>query len=164
MQLIAEKLAKTDKLDRLTCLRADGSRTQTQMPRQGIAPHDLLHYVVESALPLRHGFLGLVAAGADAAYVMELAHGADAARVELEAAQTESVVEALQTQLWAGAYDAEAFEEGVRTACAARGTPLPAGAGAAAGLAMFEAAQALGRQWQALPFHQSLTLEFRGHE
>lgn len=77
MKLIAEKLAKTDKLDHLVCMRADDSRIQTQTPCQSVA--------------------------------------------------------------------------------------LPAGAGAAEGLAMFEAAQALGRQWQALPFHQSLTLEFRPH-
>ncbi len=52
MKLIAEKLGKTGKLDRLRYMRADGSATETMMPRQGILPHDLVHYVVETQLRL----------------------------------------------------------------------------------------------------------------
>jgi hypothetical protein len=58
MKLIAERLGRNDKLDRLRCIRRDGSETATSMPRQGILPHDLVHYVVESGLGWRHGFLG----------------------------------------------------------------------------------------------------------
>ena len=42
MKLIAEKLGKTDKLDRLRYERDNGSSTETAMPRQGILPHDLI--------------------------------------------------------------------------------------------------------------------------
>jgi hypothetical protein len=45
MKLIAERLGRND------------SETTTAMPRQGILPHDLVHYVVESGLGWRHGFL-----------------------------------------------------------------------------------------------------------
>ena len=50
MHLLAEKLGKTDKLDRLRYRRADGSETACPMPRQGTLPHDLVHYIVESRL------------------------------------------------------------------------------------------------------------------
>jgi hypothetical protein len=39
--------------------------------------------------------------------------GAANAAVELEAAQAEAVVEALQTRLWSGAFDLDAFLYGV---------------------------------------------------
>ena len=161
MKLIAEKLGRTDKLDRLVCLRPDGTRTQSAMPRQGILPHDLLHWVVESALPLRWGFLGQVAAGADADYVMARVHDPDKAAVEQQAAQTEAVVEALQTQLWAGAFDLSAFLEGVRSACDAREQPLLDLGGCDAQRELYERALDLQAQWQALAFHQSLQLDFR---
>ena len=57
MRLIAEKRSSRDKYDVLRFVRNNGSATDALMPRQGILPHDLIHYVVESALPLRHGFL-----------------------------------------------------------------------------------------------------------
>jgi hypothetical protein len=68
------KRSKTDKYDVLRFVRNNGSCTDALMPRQGILPHDLVHYVVESALPLRHGFLSLLARGADAQFVMESVH------------------------------------------------------------------------------------------
>jgi hypothetical protein len=163
MKLIAEKLGRSDKLDRLLYLRPDGTRTQSAMPRQGILPHDLLHWVVESALPLRWGFLGQVAAGADADYVMARVHDPDQAAVERvaqEAAQTEAVVEALQTQLWAGTFDLPSFLEGVRSACDGRGRPVLELGGCDARLELYERALQLQAQWQALAFHQSLELEF----
>ena len=54
MRLIATKLGPTDKSDSLTFLRSDGSSARIPLPRQGILPHDLVHFVVESALPLPH--------------------------------------------------------------------------------------------------------------
>jgi hypothetical protein len=70
MKLIAVKQGKTDKYDLLRCVRHDGTTASAPMPRQGILPHDLMHYVVESALRYRHGFLGLIAAGAHIEAVM----------------------------------------------------------------------------------------------
>ena len=158
MKLIAEKLGKNEKYDRLKYLRSDGSQTQSAMPRQGTLPHDLVHYVVESALPLRAGFLSLVAAGADAAFVMQAVH--DQANAEAEAVQAEAVVEALQAQLWSGAFDPEAFLEGVCSACAARGQPPFEFADANAGADLYRKALELDRRWQPLANFQSLTLEF----
>lgn len=74
--------------------------------------------------------------------------------------QAEAAVEALQTQLWAGAFDPEASAHGLETAAAARGIePLqPPDVRAARGL--FEQALALNHQWRALPPFGTLELEF----
>ena len=50
----------------LRCVRADGSETwQRQEGRQGafFPLHDLTHYAVETVLPVRLGFFGLIADG-----------------------------------------------------------------------------------------------------
>lgn len=160
MQLIAEKLGKSDKLDRLRYVRDDGSSTQTAMPRQGILPHDLVHYVVESRLGLCNGFTGLVARGAEASFAMELAHDPAGRQVETEAIQVEAVVEALQTQLWSGRFDAADFAEAVRTACIARERAPFDLAGIDAHELLYQGALALTARWACVPFHGSLTLSF----
>jgi len=70
VKLIARRQGRTRKLDLLRCIRRDGSETATAMPRQGILPHDLVHYVAESTLGWRHGFLGMIAAGAHIGWTM----------------------------------------------------------------------------------------------
>lgn len=46
MQVIFTK--GTQRYGQLRCVRMDGSATETKMPEQGIAPHDMIHYVVEN--------------------------------------------------------------------------------------------------------------------
>lgn len=160
MKLVAEKLGKTDKLDRLRYLRNDGSSAEAVMPRQGILPHDLVHYVVETGLGLKNGFTGMVARGAAVAFTMELTHNPIGKDVQAEAIQVEAIVEALQTQLWSGQYSEEDFIEGVRTACLMHEAPMFVFAAPLAGQGLFDAALALDAQWKAVPFHGSLTLDF----
>jgi hypothetical protein len=160
MKLIAEKLGKNDKMDRLRYVRADDSTTDAQMPRQGILPHDLVHYVVESALALREGFTGLVARGMDVKFVMNGAAEPDALQAGTEAMQVEAIVEALQSQLWSGQFSADDFFEGVRAACDAHDQPNFVFTDPAAGQRMYDAALALNAQWASVPFHGSLTLDF----
>jgi hypothetical protein len=160
MKIIAEKGGKADKLDRLRYLRKDGSSTETAMPRQGILPHDLVHYVVETRLGLKHGFTGLVAQGADATFAMESMHDPASEDVAAEAIQVEGIVEALQTQLWSGQFSDDDFIEGVRTACLMREQPAFAFAGPDVGQILFDAALALDAQWQLVPFHGALTVDF----
>jgi len=160
MKLIAEKRAKSDKLDHLRYVRNDGSTTETAMPRQGILPHDLVHYVVESGLGLTHGFIGLVAGGVNATFAMESTHDPIGKDVLAESIQVEAVVEALQTQLWSGQFDAGDFLEGVRTACLAHDVPAFAFPDPQAGQRLFDAALALNATWQAVPYYGSLTLDF----
>ncbi len=159
MKLIVRKNAQLDKLDQLTFIRDDGSSTVIAMPRQGILPHDLIHYVVESRLPYQFGFLGLVAKGADAGFVMGEVHDVSNPHVSVEAVQVEAIVEALQTQLWSGVFDAEMFFYAVEMACSARATAVPEWQNDGAEKLLFQAAIDLGAQWQALPFLSSLELE-----
>lgn len=158
MNLTATKSGKSDKLDELRCTRADGTSTSVKMPRQGILPHDLIHYVVEHSLGYRHGFLGEVAKGADIAFAMQMSHDHTQSAPSPELIHAEAIVESLQAQLWSGAFDAAMFDEGVRSACLVRAcTPPQLDAGA--GQQLYDAALALGRRWQQLPFHGSLALE-----
>jgi hypothetical protein len=161
MKLIAARQGPTDKLDQLHCLRRDGSATSTSMPRQGILPHDLLHYVVESTLGWRHGFLGMIAAGADIGWTMAQTHDPAAQGVADQAIHAEAVVESLQAQLWSAAFDDSLFLDGVRSACEARGRSVPA-LHPLAGQTLFEAALALNARWQQVPPHATLELEFPG--
>ncbi|TFW21140.1 hypothetical protein [Duganella callida] len=162
MRLIAEKRSKTDKYDVLRFVRNNGTVTEALMPRQGILPHDLVHYVVESALPLRHGFLSLLARGADAQFVMEKVHDQANPHVETEAVQAEAIVEGLQAQLWSGAFDEEAFLEGAAAACSTRNKPPFDFSQLALNLqeALYERAVALNQQWSAAPYYSTLSLEF----
>jgi hypothetical protein len=159
MKLIARKMEAAVKLDRLRVVRDDGSETSCEMPRQGVLPHDLVHAVVESHLNLREGFLGLVAKGADIAFAEKNFRDYIDPERHFEVAQSESVVEGLQTQLWNGAFDFTAFIAGVEGACAMRGvaTPLMTEAD---GQAMFDTAVHLNQQWQQLPAKAEFTLAF----
>lgn len=169
MKLIAKKNAPTDKYDQLSFVRADGSSSQCSMPRQGILPHDLIHYVVESALPFEFGFLSLVARGADPTFVMESVHdksnaevaGEVTADVTAEAVQVEAIVEALQTQLWAGEFDTEMFIYAADMACSARNTTPYSFAEVEPKTALFQPALALAKEWAAVDFSSTLALNFK---
>ena len=166
MKLVATRRGRTDKVDDLRCVRRDGSATGCTMPRQGILPHDLVHYVVESTLGWRHAFYGMIAAGADIGPAMEQAHnmdGADNAALADQAIHAEAVVESLQAQLWAAgadpaAFDPAMFDEGVRSACAGRGRSEPA-LPPGTGRRLFEAVLALDERWRQVPWHGTLELD-----
>jgi hypothetical protein len=128
------------------------------MPRQGILPHDLVHAVVESGLGWRHGFLGMIAAGADIGWTMEQTHDPANRSVADQAIHAEAVVESLQAQLWSGVFDELMFLDGVRSACEARGRSVPE-LPPGVGTALFEQALALNARWQQVPFHGTLELE-----
>jgi hypothetical protein len=161
VKLVAARQGRTDKLDQLRCIRSDGSVTSTSMPRQGILPHDLVHYVVESTLGWRHGFLAMIAAGADIAWTMERTHDRENVDVADQAIHAEAVVESLQAQLWSAAFDEDAFLDGVRRACEARGRSVPALA-PGSGQAMFGQALDLDARWRAVPFFGTLELDMPG--
>jgi hypothetical protein len=163
VKLIATRQGRSDKLDQLRCVRRDGSTTGCAMPRQGILPHDLIHYVVESTLGWRHAFCGMVASGVDIGPLMEQSHDPSNRLLADQAMHAEAVVESLQAQLWSAGADPDAFDdalflEGVRSACHARARsvpPLPAGTGRM----LFDAVLALNARWQAVPWYGVLELE-----
>jgi hypothetical protein len=160
MKLIAEKRSKNDLYDVLRFVRNNGSCTDTLMPRQGILPHDLLHSVVESALPLRHGFLSLVARGADVEQIMAAVHDPSNYTKEQRAVQTEDVVSGLQAELWQGELDEDGFLDGAAQACHARARRPFDFSSFDVRSCLYERALALHRQWSAAPYYSTLSLEF----
>jgi hypothetical protein len=160
MQLQIKKSGKADKYDSLRCLRSDGSSTSMAMPRQGILPHDLIHFVVESALGFTDAFLGMVAKGADMQFVMQQVHELGSPMNRDQAAQAEAAVESLQAQLWSGVFDAEAFFAGMEAACAMRNAAAPNLGGINLERDLYKAALALSAHWQQVPFHGEMELKF----
>lgn len=160
MRLIATKQGRRDKYDALRCVRRDGSATTASMPRQGILPHDLLHYVVETALGYRHGFLGQVAGGADIGFAMAQSHDLQNSALGDQGTHAEAAVESLQAQLWNGAFDLGQFTDGLRDACAMRGRAAPDLGRLDVHAALCQAALALGLRWERLPYYGTLELEF----
>ncbi|MGI2069935.1 cytoplasmic protein [Shewanella baltica] len=158
MQVIFTK--GTQRYGQLRCVRMDGSATQTQMPEQGIAPHDMIHYVVEKRLHIQGAFFSQVRAGADISFALEHNETSRAIADKTEVWQTESIVETLQSLLWSGetpTYDG--FIYLLEQACNSRD------------LAVLTVSQSdfehilneimeLSIEWQGMGEGQSLTLKF----
>lgn len=159
MNIIAAKLSKIDKYDRFRCIRRDGTETSTVMPRQGILPHDLIHYVVESELHYKNSFLGMIAKGLDIGFTMGLVHDPKNLALEDQAAHAEAIVERLQAQIWNGSFDGEMFHFGLEGACSSRGRPVPDLSGIDVEVRLYGGVMALSRKWLQVSYHGSLELE-----
>jgi len=160
MRLIAHKLGDSGRNDRLRCVRADGTACEVAMPRQRILPHDLIHAVVESRLKFSDGFIGLVAKGADIHFAAQEFHRfVDPAR-HAQVAQSESLVESLQTQLWAGEFDDAAFRYGLETTCAMRGVAMPDLSRIDAETELFDVVARLGDEWSRVPANGTWELDY----
>lgn len=112
------KNAPSAKADTLTCIRADGTNTTGSMPKQGVLPHDAIHYVVENTLGWREAFFGQIEAGDDFAPVSARFHSQKNAAVRHpRERQSEALVECLQAEQWGGATNPTAFSEKLTKAC-----------------------------------------------
>ena len=118
-----------------------------ECPKQGIIPHDMVHYAVESVVG--HGFLGMVADGAPAAFTTS--GGAEEEAVE-------RLVECFQAEMWGGRVPAAELLAAYQHACAARGHAAMPEIEAEVG-AIRARLDELGEQWAAVPVHGSLSLE-----
>ncbi len=99
------------KFDRLDIVRSDGTTPPPiECPKQGIIPHDMVHFAVEQALAAR-GYLGAVAAGGDAGY----------GRGDASAEAVERLVETIQAEAWSGPADVADLIALYHVACDARG-------------------------------------------
>ncbi|KPF58619.1 hypothetical protein IP88_16430 [alpha proteobacterium AAP81b] len=138
------------KYDRLDIVTIAGARPPVQCPKQGIIPHDMVHYAVEAEVAAR-GFLGAVADGAEA--------GFGDGDFDGEAGGVERLVETVQAEAWSGSvYHDDAFLDLYRVTCEARGDAPLAIDGAL--LAAIRARLAeLTACWAAVPVGGSLTLE-----
>ncbi len=80
------------KHDRMEVMRGGVPAEVIDLPKQGIIPHDMVHFAVESTLRKR-GFLMRVAEGEEAAFRMQ---------PEAESESVERLVEVFQADGWAG--------------------------------------------------------------
>src|SRR5215213_7969950 len=146
MQLTFTK--RDAKHDDLLIERADESSETIACPKQGIIPHDMVHYAVESTLAHR-GFLSLVADGGAADFGTS---GADTEEA------VERLVECFQAEMWGGRVAAAELLATYQLACAARdhsAAPI-----AAAEVASIRARlDDLTAQWAAVPLNGSLTFD-----
>lgn len=135
--------------DRLDCVTDAGPLPPIDCPKQGIIPHDMVHFAVEAEVAAR-GFLGLVAEG--------LGNGMTTGNTDAQSRAIERLVETVQAEAWSGAPvpDAE-FVSLYHVTCAARDdTPLDLDAGAIGAIRARVAA--LTAEWQAIPHGGTLVL------
>ena len=115
--------------DRIHVERDDGSKAGWHW-RAGGPPHDLIHWVVESELPIANGFWGLVADGADFGFHTDVHQGRVAAEIGdvTELLQAEACVNGIQiaTGLEPRISDGECLEHAHRAAQES-GVALPTG-------------------------------------
>lgn len=136
------------KYDRLEVRRAGAAPEQTDCPKQGIIPHDMVHYAVEGVMAAR-GFLSRLADGAPASF----APGGEAEEA------IERLVETIQAEAWSGTAPADELIALYELTCDARGhgaIPVETAAIDAIRARMAE----LTAQWNAVPVGGALMLDF----
>jgi hypothetical protein len=144
MKLIFTKSGGSNpaKYDRLDMVTDAGPQPPIDCPKQGIIPHDMVHFAVESEVS-QLGFLGLAAAGGGT--------GFKAGNEDAHARSIERLVETVQAEAWGGSPTADTdFINLYNVTCDARGdTPLALDL---ASLARIRARLAnLTRQWREVP-------------
>jgi hypothetical protein len=148
MRLLFTKQA--GKHDRLTITRADGSTAQVDCPKQGMIPHDMVHYAVEKIVHA-DGFLTRVAQGEGLGFTEGVAESAE---------PIERLVETMQADTWsnAGQSDVDELLALYQLACDARGhaaLPLTPPHIAAIRAEMAD----LAARWAQVPLNGTLELE-----
>jgi hypothetical protein len=147
LQLIFTK--GSGKYDRMDVVR-DGVVSGTiQCPKQGIIPHDMVHYAVESTLHKR-GFISRTLEGEAASFQME---------AEPESEGVERLVEVFQADGWSGWKSAPTdMLDLYATTCNARQCE-PLNLEARDIEAVRQRILELTAQWEALPVGKALTLQ-----
>jgi hypothetical protein len=114
------------KADTLTCVRPDGTRTESAMPRQGILPHEAFHFVIETSLGWHDALFGDLARGLTLGAATARTHGHQTEwRKNVQGRQAEALVECLEAEQWGGANDPATFAEMLVKASRRRGVPPP---------------------------------------
>lgn len=148
------------KYGHLKCVRNDGTFTETQMPEQGVAPHDMIHFVVEKYFAIKGAFYGQLKAGADISFKLEHNEVSREIANKIDVWQTESMVESLQSLLWSGEKpDYASFQYMTEQACLNRNMPVPK-----IEIDNFETMTnvliSLNNQWKLLEKGQYISIEF----
>ena len=154
-----------DSHDRIHVKRDDGSESAWRWGASG-PPHDLVHWVVESRVPLEGGFWGLVAAGADFGFVNSHAHGVaehDAPSIgdTTQLLQAEAVVNAIQMGMrLEPRLDDEGCLQWTKRWCEQASVPVPPGLDAARFAELRAAAEEWAGRYRALETGSALNVSF----
>lgn len=140
---------RSGKYDELTIVRSDGTAEVIACPKQGIIPHDMVHYAVESVLAHR-GFLSLVEEGQVAAFTTG---GEDSDEA------VERLVETFQAEMWGGRVSASDLLSTYEHACESRGHRIAAVSPDDV-KAIRDRLDELTLQWGVLPQNGALTIRF----
>ena len=137
------------KFDRLDITTMAGPQPPIECPKQGIIPHDMVHFAVESEVTTL-GFLGGIAAGGG--------QGFTAGDDNPHHRAVERLVETVQAEAWAGTASADDdFIALYQVTCAARGD-VPLALDAAIIAAIRARLAALTARWQAVAVGGSISL------
>lgn len=136
------------KYDDLLIERPDRAPETIACPKQGIIPHDMVHYAVESTL-VHGGFLSLLADGQPAKFTTT---GGDAEEA------VERLVESFQAEMWGGRVSAEELLATYEHACDARGhASVPVSVTDVENIRA--RLEELTAAWDGVPLNSSLTVE-----
>jgi len=142
---------RSGKYDTVELHRADGRVERLENPKQGLAPHDMIHVVVEQALGLRQGFIGMVLSGLPMAMTDQPRERENAGLYGIEAKQSESLVECVQAAVWDSTpVSPEYFREQMGITCGMRQVPAPVLDDAAVA-ALIDRVRQASEEWRALP-------------
>jgi len=139
---------RSGKYDELSVERDGQAPEAIDCPKQGIIPHDMVHYAVESTLSHR-GFLGLVADGQAAAFTTT---GGDSEEA------IERLVEVFQAEMWGGRVSGSDLLATYEHACGAR-NHAAVSVSTADVEAIRERLDQLTNEWSQVPVNGSLTVE-----
>ena len=147
---------RSGKYDTVELHRGDGRIERLENPKQGLAPHDMIHVLVEQTLGLRQGFIGMVLSGLPMAMTDQPRERENAGLYGIEAKQSESLVECVQAAVWDSTpVSAEYFREQVRITCAMREIPAPELDDKTVA-SLIERVRAASQEWGALPVGESM--------
>jgi hypothetical protein len=149
------------KTDKIEFLQDDRVILTLKNPKQGILPHDMVHFAIETNFPV-FGFLQMMFRGYDSEKSLQILAEVSPVLDEdyPEAAWiAESLVESAQACLWSQEFNDKNFLYLYQKACQARSlTPVvwtPAQVNSC-----FTALRTLSSKWQNLEVGQSLSLHF----
>ena len=147
---------RTGKYDLVELHRADGRVERLENPKQGLAPHDMIHVVVEQTLGLREGFIGMVLSGLPMAMADQPRERENAGLYGVQAKQSESLVECVQAAVWDSAPVSPAyFREQARITCEMRDVPAPELDDTDI-VQLIDRVRRASQEWQALPAGEAM--------
>lgn len=149
-----------NKKDTLSCTRADGSHTYTQLSA-GTAFHDLCHYAVESTMNWHGGFFGTVASGKDIEDFMMKENGKF--QISEEGYHSEFLASLVQAAVGTGKVDPDYYNL-LREGAENQGLPFPDLPPKKVLRKIIKLAAQLEKAWVDLPVGDSLELEFPEQE